>query len=190
MPSTDAEFDELMREVLAGSEDAAEVLFRDYGPYLIQAIRRKLSKRIRSKFDSLDFAQDVWASFFTGEPKTFSTRAELVAFLTRVAENKVIDTTRRQLNTHKHDVRRERSLDDSTRFDKEDLHAEGPTPSQIMMSKEEWRIFLNKQPLIYRRVFVLLRDGVTQEQIAAKLGISKRTVQRVAQDYPVGAAHD
>src|SRR5882724_4971958 len=73
MPRTDEEFHDLMQKVLTGSQEAAQELFRDYEPYLLFAIRRKLDKRMRSKFDSADFAQDVWASFFeTPDKRTFN----------------------------------------------------------------------------------------------------------------------
>ena len=184
MVRTDDEFHALMQKVVAGSETAAEELFRDYGPSLLHAIRQRMSERIRSQFDSLDFAQDVWASFFKDLPekRSFTRPNELVVFLTKVAENKIIDALRHRLKTKKHDLQREESLDDSRRIDKDELVGEQPTPSQIMMTKEEWVEFLRKQPPVYRRIFILLREGKTQDQIAAELGIHKKTVQRVVAD--------
>lgn len=184
MLKTDEEFHDLMQRVLTGSEPAAEELFRDYGPSLLHAIRRRLSKRIRSQFDSLDFAQDVWASFFKEGPekRSFNSPTELVLFLTKVAENKVIDAFRHRVRTQKHDLEREESLDDSRRIDKGELVGAQPTPSQIVMSKEEWVEFLRKQPMAYRRIFILLREGKTQDEIAVELGIHKKTVQRVVAD--------
>ena len=186
MARTDAEFNALMHEVLAGSEEAAKELFRDYEPYLLQAIRRKLNKKMRPKFDSIDFAQDVWASFFAEEPekRTFETPDDLIRFLIRLAHNKVADATRLRLKTQKFDIEREYSIDDSQLFDKNVLKADQPTPSQIFMSQEEWREFLDRQPLVYRRIFILLRDGKTLDEIAQELDINKRTVQRVADRWP------
>src|SRR5713226_1526015 len=109
MPRTDEEFHALMQKVVAGSAEAAQELFREYGPYLLHAIRRRMSKRIRSKFDSMDFAQDVWASFFA-QPlarRSFGSPEELVAFLTALAENKVIDAVRQRMGTQKHTINRE-----------------------------------------------------------------------------------
>ena len=180
MPQTQDEFHALMQKVLAGSEEAAQELFRDYEPFLLLAIRRRLSKRIRSKFDSNDFAQDVWASFFaeSSERRCFNSPEELVAFLTTLAQNKVIDTMRQRVKSQKHNVEREESLDDSTRFDKDFLTAQQPTPSQVLMTQEEWVEFLRKQPLVYRRIFILLREGKTHVEIAKELGIDLRTIHR------------
>jgi RNA polymerase sigma-70 factor (ECF subfamily) len=170
-----------MQKVVAGSAEAAQELFRDYGPYLLHAIRRRLSKQIRSKFDSMDFAQDVWASFFAEVPekRSFDSPEKLVAFLTKLARNKVLDAVRQRLKTDKHDVRKEQSLDDSTRFDKDRLDDGQPTPSQVLMTQEEWAEFLRKQPLVYRRIFILLREGKTQYEIAEELDIHLKTVNRI-----------
>jgi RNA polymerase sigma factor (sigma-70 family) len=181
MARSDAEFHTLMQKLLTGSDEAAQELFREYGPYLMHAIRRRLDKRIRSKFDSLDFAQDVWASFFaeTPEKRSFNSPGELVAFLTKLAQNKVIDAVRQRTQTGKHNISREQSLDDSTRFDKSGLAGDQATPSQILMTQEEWVEFLRKQPLVYRRIFILLREGKTHVEIAQELGIHTKTVERV-----------
>jgi len=182
---TDEEFDALMQQVLNGSEEAARELFRDYEPYLLYAIRRKLSKRLRSRFDSMDFSQDVWASYFAQpvRKRMFATKNELLAFLTRLAQNKVIDATRRRLAAQKYNVNREQSIHDSRFFDKDRLTADQPTPSQILMSKEEWRRFLHRVPLVYRRIFILLRQGLSKEEIAEKMDLHVRTVRRIANRF-------
>src|ERR1043165_504150 len=92
-------FQTWMQRVIDGSEEAAQELLRDFQPALLHAIRRRLTKRIRSKFDSIDFVQDVWLSFFStlAARPDFKTTDELIAFLTRVAENKVIDAVRNRV---------------------------------------------------------------------------------------------
>lgn len=177
----DDQFHELMQKTMAGCDAAAHELFRNFEPVLLQAIRRKLNKKVRSKFDSVDFAQDVWASFFAepAEKRVFEKPENLLAFLTTLAKNKVAEAMRQRLTIQKYDVNREQSLDDSRAMLKENLIARGPTASYIAMTKEEWNAFLRKQPLVYRRIFILLRDGHTHEQIASELGINVRTVGRI-----------
>ncbi len=184
MSKLDDDFQALMQRVLAGSDEAARELFDGYAPYLVHAIRSRLSARIRSKFDSQDFAQDVWASFFAEsvEKRVFDTPDALVAFLTSLARNKVIDAVRQRTQTQKHDVKREQSID-SQRFDKDQLAADQVTPSQIVMGHEEWRAFLGKQPPVYRRMFILLRAGKTPIEIAKELGVHARTVRRVVSRF-------
>jgi RNA polymerase sigma-70 factor (ECF subfamily) len=181
MSKADEEFHALMQKVLAGSEEAAQDLFRDYEPYLLYAIRKRMGKQIRSKFDSMDFVQDVWASFFAELPdqRKFIDADDFVAFLTLLAQNKVVDVVRQRTKTLKHDMEREESLDDSRRFDKNKLVGRQQTPSQILMTQEEWVEFLRRQPLVYRQIFILLREGKKQQQIAEELGIHVKTVNRI-----------
>lgn len=179
----DFEFDELMKQVIAGSDEAAAKLLREFEPVLLRAIRRRLDKRLRSKFDSIDFAQDVWASFFAGNGKKrqFDTAENLLAFLAAIARNKVRDKTRQRLKLQKYNVLREQSMDDSTTFDRDGVASDQPTPSYIVMSQEEWNEFLRKQRPAHRMIFVLLRDGRSCAEVAREMGISARYVQRVAE---------
>jgi RNA polymerase sigma factor (sigma-70 family) len=168
MPTNDDDFVTLMARVVAHSEVAAQELLERYEPYLLRAIRRKLHKKIRPKFDSLDFAQDVWASFFADLPEdhTFKSPKDLAAFLTTVAQSKVIDAVRQRLKRQKYNVNREESLDDSDQLDKESLVARQQSPVEILVGKEDWEEFLKKHPLAYQRIFVLLRKGKTSQEIA------------------------
>jgi RNA polymerase sigma factor (sigma-70 family) len=190
MTQPDEQFQVLMRKAMAGSDAAARKLFESYEMVLLQAIRRKLNKKVRSKFDSTDFAQDVWASFFARpvESRVFDSPENLLAFLTTLAKNKVTDAIRQHLTVQRYDVHREQSLDDSRVLKKENIAARQPTPSYIAMTKEEWNVFLRKQPLVYRRVFILLREGHTHEQIGTELGISVRTVERIVAKAMAGTS--
>jgi RNA polymerase sigma factor (sigma-70 family) len=182
MAKPNEDFQALMQRVLAGSDEAAQELFDRYAPYLLRAIRRRLNSRIRAKFDSQDFAQEVWASFFAESPnkRVFDSPSSLVAFLTILARNKVVEAVRQRTQTLKRDVAREQSLDDSRSFDKGRIVGNEPTPSQVVMSQEEWGAFLGKQPPVYRRVLILLRAGSSPVEIAKELGVHRRTVLRIA----------
>jgi RNA polymerase sigma-70 factor (ECF subfamily) len=182
MTQTDERFRDLMARVLTGSDEAAEELFRKYEHYLLKAIRLRLPARIRSKFDSLDFAQDVWGSFFAepAEKRNFDNPQALLVFLTKLAHNKVIDAVRQRLNDTKFSVNQEESLDDSTKLKKEELLGPAATPSQIVGTEDDWRAFLLSQPLVNRRAYILLREGKTHEEIAQELGLHPRTIKRMA----------
>ena len=67
---------------------------------------------MRSKFDSLDFVQMVWASFFTEREKMagFTEPNDLIRYLAKMAKNKLYQESRRQLKGQKHNVGRERAL--------------------------------------------------------------------------------
>ena len=133
MTGQDSEFRLLMEGVVAGSDAAAAKLLERYGPAVLQAVRRRLNRHLRSKFDSLDFVQDVWASFFANPPSQHRLhRPEmLVAFLAQVARNKVINVTRQRLQGTKRNVNREHSLDNSTVGGPAAVPAKQATPSEV-----------------------------------------------------------
>jgi hypothetical protein len=129
----------------------------------------------------MDIAQDVWASFFSEplEKRAFQTSEQLVTFLVSLAQNKVRDNTKRGIHAAKRNADRELSMDDSHSFDKEELVGPDATPSHIIMSREEWTHFLSTQSPVCRKIFLLMRDGKTNLEIAAELGINDRFIRRV-----------
>ena len=180
MDGEDEDFHLLMKRVVAGSNQAAEVLLARYGTRVHQAVRAGLSPQLRSKFDSLDFVQDVWAAFFAnlrGAGK-FNRPEELAAFLRRIARNKVAEAAR-QVIGNRRGKKRERSLDSSTAESRWLIAANQPTPSEEVKGHEAWEELLDSQPIVYQRILVLLREGETPAKIAAQLGIHVRTVQRL-----------
>ena len=174
-----SDFVRLIAKVQAGDEVAAQKLYERYGPVIVRAVRRRLHAKLRSKFDSIDFAQDVWASFFTNviDKYDLNSPEQLVRLLTTMARNKVVETsvkTQRQ----KYDIQREDSLE-GHHGGAENFPAVQQTPSQIVMGKEAWEQLLAQQPPVYRRILLLLREGQPPEIIAQDLRLSLRTVQRV-----------
>src|SRR5262245_24000760 len=85
-----SEFRDLIRRIQGGERAAVDELLQRYGKHVLRAVRRKLHPRIRSKFDSLDFVQDVWASFFIQEAHrcNFDRPEALIQFLENMARNK------------------------------------------------------------------------------------------------------
>jgi RNA polymerase sigma-70 factor (ECF subfamily) len=175
------EFRHLLQQVGEGSNDATCALIERYAPHIVRAVRRKLSRAIRAKFDSIDFVQAVWASFFatpTG-PDRFESPDHLIRHLAALAHNKVIDEVRRRMETIKYNVNRERSLNDSDLGLSGQLTAPVPSPSEVAVADELWARLLRGQPDHYRRILELRREGNTQQQIADRLGLNERTVRRV-----------
>ena len=98
--------------IQAGDESAARELLQRYEPEVRLVVRRQLPRLLRSRFDSLDFLQSVWGSFFRrmrDAPTEFEDSRHLVAFLARAAKNKVIDEYRRAASL-KQDMHREEPL--------------------------------------------------------------------------------
>jgi RNA polymerase sigma-70 factor (ECF subfamily) len=170
---------QLVARWCAGDQEAARLLVERYSPYLRQVIRQRLHPRLRTQFDSLDFTQDVWASFFASPPaaEDFASAQRLLAFLTALARNKVISAVRQRLQRQKYNLKKEEFSLDAPGV--QEPPSPQPTPSVIVMSQEEWQRLLGRQPLVYRRVLILWREGRSSSQIAQEVGISERTVRRV-----------
>jgi RNA polymerase sigma-70 factor (ECF subfamily) len=177
------DFTALMQRLNEGSQDAARELFERYGPHIQRVVRRKLDRKLRSKFDSLDFVQDVWTSFFAARQgrREFDRPEALVAFLANMAYHKVIDAFRQRVQTRKHNVRREHSLESSRTGLGGNLVAQQPTPSQVVVAKERWEMMLQGQPAHYQDILRLLRQGNTHQEVADRLGLNEKTVRRVVQ---------
>ena len=171
-------FQALMNDVRQGSQDAAWILLETYGPHVHRVVRRMLSQELRPKFDSIDFVQSVWLSFFTNRSRVcdFAQPEQLIAFLAAVARNKVVTEVRRRLYTEKHNVRRERSL---TNPGTEDLASRAPTPSDFAIARERWDHLVSGQPDHYRAILQMKYAGATNREIAEQLGLNEKTVRRV-----------
>jgi RNA polymerase sigma factor (sigma-70 family) len=168
----------LLLEATNGSELAASKLLQQYGPLVVVAVRRALARELRSQFDSSDFAQAVWASFFANRTKLedFASPEELMRFLGTMARNKVLDEFRRRCQLQKYNVHRERPLDDAVTAT---VHDGGPRPSQIAAVDELWqRLTVGRTPQ-EQAILQLRRTGYTNHEIASRIGISERTVRRL-----------
>ena len=180
MEDRQPDFSALMDELRGGSQEAAQRILEEYGPHVIRVIRRKLAKQMRTKFDSQDFAQAVWASFFSNIPEVSRMQdpKQLVAFLASMASNKVTDEVRRRLLSKKANVNREVSLAGMTESQFHPRTATA-TPSEFAMANEQLDTLLDSQPAHYRRIVEMRRDGATYVEIAESLHLHEGSVRRI-----------
>jgi RNA polymerase sigma-70 factor (ECF subfamily) len=180
MSGTGPDFRDLMQRIRRGSDDAAWELVERYGDDIRRAVRRLLNHKLRSKFDSLDFVQVVWASFFRarGRLEEFETPQALAAFLITMTRNKVVMEHRRRLQTEKYNVNRETELDDSPEDSPREISRDEPAPVSVAIARERLNRMLADQPQHYRRIIQLRLEGYSQVEIAAKLGLAESTVRR------------
>jgi RNA polymerase sigma-70 factor (ECF subfamily) len=178
---------DLLARIKAGDEGAARELLARYEPKVRLVVRRQLPRLLRSRFDSLDFLQSVWGSFFhrirTG-PTDLDEEQSLITFLAWAARNKVIDEFRRAA-TQKQDIRREERLE--TQRDQEIALAGGDTPSQLAQAQETYDRLRDLLPEDRRVILELKAAGYSCREIGERLGMSERTVQRVLEDLRVRA---
>src|SRR3954469_26056307 len=89
----------LLHQLSSGDAAAAQRVFLAYEPYLRMVVRRQLTPALRTRFDSLDIVQSVWADLLTGFQAgrwRFGTPEQLRAFLVKVTRNRLIDRVRQQ----------------------------------------------------------------------------------------------
>jgi RNA polymerase sigma-70 factor (ECF subfamily) len=177
MSGTGSEFARLMDRLRSGDAEAAQEIFRRYGPAIQFVVRQRLNRRMRSEFDSLDFVQEAWGSFFHIPPErcTFRTPQELVTFLSCIARNKVIDAYRQRYRTAKRDLRRVSALQGG----RHDPPGRQPTPSKWAIAHEEWERLLQGKPPKIRHALEMLRAGHSRQEIAASLSIHPKRIQRL-----------
>jgi len=176
-------FERLINELSAGSETAAEQIVAKYGPSILRTIRRMLRKELRHQYDSADFAQDVWKSFFDSQiTAKIRTPEQLVSLLVAMARNKVIDIGRREAAA-KHSPKRDNELrntprDDTKEIKSEPAPAKESTPSQYAIANETLRNLRDRQPEKLKQIVALRLDGMTHREIADQLAVSDKTIQR------------
>ncbi|HUT09618.1 MAG TPA: sigma-70 family RNA polymerase sigma factor [Thermoguttaceae bacterium] len=173
-------FRALIRDVCEGSEDAAWELVERYGDAIHRAVRRALNRRLRPKFDSIDFVQLVWSSFFRNRAKLkqFNQPKEMAAFLAAMARNKVGMEVRRRLMTEKYNVNRERSLNEPALQVEAERVASHVSPEETAIARERWNQLLEGQPQHYRQIIRLRLEGRTYQDIADSLHLAESTVRR------------
>src|SRR6516165_9866274 len=108
--------DELLAQLSSGDMVAAGQLFLAFEPYLRKAVRGHFPPNLRSKFDSTDILQSVWADVLRGFRKAgwrFTDADHLRGFLFVATRNRLIDRIRQNRNA----------------LDREEPLAEGTQPS-------------------------------------------------------------
>jgi len=180
MKDYEGEFKELLRAINAGSQEAARKFLDDYGGYIITVIRRRLHRKLRSKFDSQDFLQDVCASFFREPPppEAFSDTKSLLRYLAGMARGKVHATAQQRLGRQRFNVERERSLDGSAAAQAQRRAGADPSPSRVAGMRDELAVADKELSVPLRMTLRLLRAGYSNDEIAHYLNTTVRQVER------------
>jgi RNA polymerase sigma-70 factor (ECF subfamily) len=173
------QLDQLIERMNEGDISAAEQAFLAYEPYLRMAVRRQLSGRLRSKLDSMDIVQSVWADVLTSFRQAgwrFTDRSHLRAFLMKVARNRLIDRRRQ----HHRALEQEQAL--SQTASEELPQTQQPRPSEIAQENELWKRMWEQCPPAHREILVLRRQGLLLGEIAARTGLHEGSIRRILYD--------
>jgi RNA polymerase sigma-70 factor (ECF subfamily) len=173
-------FQELLREAQGGSEEAARELYETYVAHVLRCVRNRMWYRLRSKFDSQDFVQQVWASFFVGDNRLpdFQTPDDLIAYLMRLTTHKVTMEGRRRRQP-KNDATREEPIDD--RGDPLGPHPATrlPTPSAVAVFRERYQDVVEGQQEETREIAALRYEGHTFDEIAEDLNMHESNARKI-----------
>jgi RNA polymerase sigma-70 factor (ECF subfamily) len=173
------QLDHLIERLNDGDVVAAERAFLAFEPYLRMAVRRQLHTALRSKLDSMDIVQSVWADLLCGFRAAgwrFSDRFHLRAFLIRVTRNRVIDRHRE----HRQALKHEQPL---SLVGQGELPASNqPRPSEVAQGQELWEQILALCPPGHRDILRHKQQGLPLAEIAARAGLHEGSVRRILYD--------
>src|SRR5208337_3787798 len=141
MMPNEPDISELIARAKAGDDAAIREFLTRFEPEVRIMVRGRLPKLLRTRFDSMDFVQAVWQSFFAdlrSSSQRFENVHHLRGFLAGVARNKVYEEHRRLTRTKKHALGREQSLyvRRGSREVELALISPEPTPSQVAQASE------------------------------------------------------
>ena len=172
----DVEFAQLMDDLRAGDPAAVAEVARRYGRIIRAVVRRNLHPRLRTRLDSIDVVQDVWASFLRADRDRleFESPGALVAYLQQVAYHRTVEVYRERFETQKNDITRETPGETGVR-----PRVSPPTPSMCVSAGEQYEQLLNKLPEGHRVILRKLREGHDNQDIARMANVSLSTVNRV-----------
>jgi len=174
--SRDRDLESLVKRLNEGDPTAAGPLLQHFEPYLRIAVRRHLSGRIRSKFDSEDVVQSAMADLivhFRNSGREFEDGSHIRNFLNRVVINRLNDRFRR----HRREIVQQQVMLDS---ELGEISDDGTTrPSRDLSRHELWETIMNACPERHREVILLRKEGLRHNQIADRLGLHPSTVRRV-----------
>jgi RNA polymerase sigma factor (sigma-70 family) len=193
----DSNFIELIRQVEAGSDEAAADLLSRYGPSLRRIARIRLQgSEIRRVLDSQDIYQSVMAVFFQRIQSgvfELSTPEDLVRLVSTMIRNRVTDKVRMH-HAQRRDLRRNLSVESESIaiVDIED------SPS-VLVSREE--LIQRFRSLLTQQEQLLLDErahGYTWQELAERLSATpdqlrkqlSRAMEKVARQLDPGESPD
>lgn len=170
--------DDLIGRARDGDQEAWQALFDDCYPKIVRVIRRRISRPLRSLYDSTDIANEVMKSLAARFNEIdFTSIDGLRAYLIRAAERKVVDGYRHG-HAMKRDVARTQASfpgDDLGQFEVPDS---GPTASQVAVASESEACLLNAQGTEGRSIIELKMQGFTNSEVSRATGWHLRKVER------------
>lgn len=177
-------FNDLLKRAKAGDEAAIREFLSRFEQEVQTMVRARLPRKLRTRFDSTDFVQSVWQSFFVDagrDSPEFDNLEHFRGFLFGMVRNKVHEQHRRLTRTGKYDMAREEPLyvRRGNREMLREVASPEPTPSQNIQANDRMAQLTAGRSPREVEVLTLRRQGLTFAEIATRTGIHERTVRRV-----------
>jgi RNA polymerase sigma factor (sigma-70 family) len=171
--------DSLIERLSRGEWDAVEDVYRTFEPVLRVMVRRRLTPRLRAKFDSTDVVQSAWADVLKGfrdERWQLSDREHLRAYLAKVTYNHLINHCRK----HSLAFQYEQPLVGDEQPGLRPMPQ--PRPSELAQADELWQLLVDLCPPAHRNLLDLKRRGFPLAEIATRTGLHESSVRRILYD--------
>lgn len=182
------EFKDLMQRVRQNDSHAVGELLRLFEHEIRLVVRHNLPKRLRGRYDSMDFVQSVYqsivADWVLSPIREFDSQVQILTYLKSTAKNKVLERYRQETRMQKYDITREagtiiRSGNSSqTETGIDEPASTDPSPSQHAIAKDVIDQLTRGRPAVDRVILNLRNEGLTFEEIAERVGLSERSVRR------------
>jgi RNA polymerase sigma-70 factor (ECF subfamily) len=172
---------ELIERLRGGDPQAAEELFARYAQRLTCLAEQQLSRKLAARLDGADVVQSVFRTFFrrsaAGEFRIDSS-AELWRLLVRITLQKA-RAYGRYHTAGVRNVAAEVPGGGAALLAEAVAHEPGPAEAAALVDQIEE--LLRGLPTLYCDLLQLRLEGHTVSDTAARLGVSRRTVQRALQ---------
>ncbi|MBA4065198.1 MAG: sigma-70 family RNA polymerase sigma factor [Isosphaera sp.] len=179
-PGPDATDRSLLRRVRAGEEDAATALYLRYADHLRALAARQSSAALATRLDPDDIVQSVFRTFFrrVGDNQyDVPAGDDLWRLFLVIALNKIRNAAAHH-RAAKRDVRQTVPIGDDARRVEADGGATGLAVLRMVIDDA-----LARLPEGTRRIVELRVEGFEVAEVADRVGRSKRSVERVLQQF-------
>lgn len=181
----------LLRRVRTGSEGAAGELHRRYADRLLALARSRAGADLRARLDAEDIVQSVFGSFFRGAQRGLYSAPdseELWGLFLVIALNK-IRARGAQHRAAKRDVRRTLN-EGGTEAEGERYEFPADDRSAYDLLHLVVEELLERRPETVREIVRLRIENHEVAEIAKRTGRSKRSVERILQEFRIQLAYE
>src|SRR5215469_14951767 len=170
---------DLVERFKRGDQAAFSLLFGKYHRRLAVLVHYKMSEELRGRVEVDDILQDVFLAAAQGLGRfTYQNPGGFMAWLSRIANNAIVDAARHQNRKKRHGEELLRFRSESNPNGPEPIHYE--TASRVFAQQESLQLLLRKLdalPAEYREAILLAKfEGLATSEIAERLGKSRENV--------------